>query len=323
MVLIVDSKLIAYNIGYSKDRSMVDVFEIVFNIAQQLEAEKQKRVKRIIFAFDFGKSDYRKTLWPHYKGGRNYSVMAEDFQTNYRELLPQLAAAIGIDVLGVEGVEADDLAGILISASSKSADIVCVTADRDWLQLGIENPHVSIFDPKQYKFLGSSCSSVAQFLVEKAIKGDTSDNIFGIYNCGDVNYCKFADAVFSNAKSYTGPFQQQLDFLNKEFIKFANSSPKFDIHQKYKDNGIITFEDLFHFNIKLGAIMTDQSLLTDTQKADFVNCAKAFKQNNLKSIAEIQSLAQKISGKRVGLFGDPLTIPTYQLEFYSKLKFNG
>ena len=308
MVIVVDSKLISYNVSYNPSRSLIDVFEVVQNICEDLEYERKDKVTKIIFVFDFEKSDYRLDLWPDYKAGRVYTAMPEDFQDNYRRRLPALARALGIDILGVSGVEADDLAGILISQYKGSEDIVCLTGDRDWIQLAIEFDHVSIYDPKQLKFLKSElCTTVDEFLVEKVIKGDSSDNIKGLKFCGKVCFEKFVKGLDDRP-------------MKEQFLQLADSSDKFDIYSDYSSFGIDTFDKMYDFNMQLGRIMDDISLLTDEQRGHYKAMVSEFRDDGRLDTAGIQRMAGVISGTRVGIFGDPLVIPDHQLEFYKKLK---
>lgn len=309
MVVIVDSKLVSYNVSYNPARSLIDVFEVVQNICEDLEYLRKDKVTKIIFVFDFEKSDYRLDLWPHYKAGRVYTTMPPDFQDNYRHKLPHLAKALGIDTLGVSGVEADDLAGILISQYRGEEEIVCLTGDRDWIQLAIEFNHVSIYDPKQLKYIQSdTCSTVEEFLVEKVIKGDTSDNIKGLKFCGDVCFRKFLNSIDGRD-------------MRTQFVELAENSKTFDIHEEYFSHGITTFEQLYDFNMKLGRIMDDINLLSDLQLIHYREMMVEFRNDNSLTIADIQAIAGDISGHRTGLFGDPLVIPEHQLEFYRKIKY--
>lgn len=308
MVVIVDSKLISYNVSYNPARSLIDVFEVVQNICEDLSYTRKDPISRIIFVFDYEKSDYRLNLWPHYKAGRVYTDMPSDFQYNYRNNLPLLAEALGVDILGVSGVEADDLAGILISTYKGSENIVCITGDRDWIQLEIEFDHVTIFDPKQLKYLTSStCQTVEQFLVEKIIKGDSSDNIQGLKFCGEVCFKKFIKALDGRP-------------IKEQFLELAYGNPIFEISKEYQAFGIKTFEELYDFNMALGRIMDDICFLSPSQRQEYASMVAKFSTRPAYNVAKIQAIAANISGARVGIFGDPLVIPQYQLDFYKSLK---
>jgi len=308
LVVIVDSKLISYNVSYNPARSLIDVFEVVQNICEDLEYECNDKVSQIIFAFDYEKSDYRLGIWSEYKAGRTYTTMPADFQDNYRHKLPLLAEALGINVMGVSGVEADDLAGILVKGYSGPEDIICLTGDRDWIQLSIEHDNVRIYDPKQLKFLHSEhCGTPEEFLVEKIIKGDSSDNILGLKFCGKVCFEKFLNEN-RGCKDW-----------KKAFLELANSSPKFVIHDSYIEHGVDTFEALFDFNLDLGRIMDSLKYLSPAQVKEYFAQRLKFKEDNSGTTADIQKLAAEISGSRLGIFGDPLVIPQHQLEFYRRI----
>lgn len=316
MIALVDSKLMAYNSSYNLERSMGSVFEDLRYVLEDLAYAHKDQVTKVVLGFDYGKSHFRKTLYPEYKGGRKYNRVPEDFQDNYRYKLPELAKALGLGVLGVEGVECDDLIGILLAGYTGTERVVLVTGDRDWLQLTIGKPRIIMYDPKQRQQITTDCKSIPQFLVEKIMKGDTSDNLQGIYNCGPVAYSEFAEKAFNDHRSYTGTYKEQLDFLYSEYLAFGQSHSKYRVHNKYHKFGVTTLEELFEYNLQLGEIFSDFSRMTEEQITEFLKAKDSLAKATPASIGEIQGIYQEIAGGRTGMFGDPISMDISTINYF-------
>ena len=298
---------------------MGEVFSDLMDVLLDIEHDRSQKFTKVIAGFDFGKSDFRRTLYPQYKGGRSYHLMPDDFQDNYRYELPHLANALGIPVIGTEGVECDDLIGILVETYNGPEDIVLITGDRDWLQLTIDRPNVTMYDPKQHREITTECKSVAQFLVAKTMQGDTSDNIYGVYNCGAVAYNEFVEDAFTDPRSYTGTYEEQLEFLFRKFTSFTESNKKYKVHKKYKVIGIETLEEMFRFNILLGAIFSDFTHMTDQQIHGFTLAKNTIATTVPAPISEVQCIVKKIAGTRMSMFGDPVKLPADVIDYFHRM----
>jgi DNA polymerase-1 len=98
-----------------------------------------------------------------------------------------------IPVIGVKGYEADDVIGTLAKRFKSSHDVVIVTGDMDELQLVDENVRVytlrrGFSDTVLYDVQAVESRygvSPQEFLITKALKGDTSDNIPGVKGIGE------------------------------------------------------------------------------------------------------------------------------------------
>ena len=155
-----------------------------------LNAIKELKPEYVVVAWDMPGKTFRHDLDEKYKATRK--------ETD-KDLVPQfdvtkdLLAAFEIPVIGVEGYEADDVIGTLAEQLKKQHEIVIVTGDMDELQLVDE--HVSIYtlkrgfsdtvlyDPAAVK--DRYGVTPEEFLVTKALKGDSSDNIPGVKGVGE------------------------------------------------------------------------------------------------------------------------------------------
>jgi DNA polymerase-1 len=144
--------------------------------------------------FDHG-ADARLALWPEYKGTR--PDMADDLRQQWPEFEP-LCAAFGFKVLGMQGVEADDIIGTLARRfAAPDLEVQIVSSDKDFGQL--VNDHVHVLD------IGKNVVMDRAGVIERwgvppekivdllALMGDTSDNVPGIPGVGPKKAAQFIE----------------------------------------------------------------------------------------------------------------------------------
>jgi DNA polymerase-1 len=151
---------------------------------------EQEDPNYLAVAFDTGKS-FRDDKFPEYKATRE--KMPEDLVPQI-ERIRELLDSFNIPRLEVDGYEADDVLG---SAANKAVmqglGVKIITGDRDLLQLVDERiivnlPGRSLSDAQDYlpadveDYLGVRPDQVVDY---KALVGDKSDNIPGIYGIGE------------------------------------------------------------------------------------------------------------------------------------------
>lgn len=107
------------------------------------------------------------------------------------------------------GMEGDDLAYWICrryaqtqTADTDKKEYICVTVDRDWLQLVDKNTKVWFSDSQtmvdRHNFQSvSGCINTEEFLLRKSILGDTGDNVKGVRGVGEKTYNKFANECFT------------------------------------------------------------------------------------------------------------------------------
>ncbi|MBT3713828.1 MAG: DNA polymerase I, partial [Anaerolineae bacterium] len=140
-------------------------------------------------AFDVGKT-FRHEMYPEYKGTR--AKMPDDLRPQI-ERIRQMVDIFNLPRLEMEGFEADDVLGsVALQASKEGLGVKIITGDRDLLQLVDERvivnlPGRSMSDARDYypadvvKKLGVRPDQVVDM---KALMGDSSDNIPGVYGIG-------------------------------------------------------------------------------------------------------------------------------------------
>ncbi len=158
---------------------------------------KKFNPKRVIIAWDVGKSQERLEIYPEYKANR----LSRDPQIT-KDIARQqvdcqkIFETLPVRQIAVNGVEADDIIGNLCERL-KGKKLV-LSNDQDFVQLVSNGVHLYL--PKQEKLLtGKSVDKflgfpVKHYVLWKSMVGDSSDNIKGIKGIGKVR----ATAIIRN-----------------------------------------------------------------------------------------------------------------------------
>ncbi len=178
----------------------------------------------IAVAFDFGKKTFRNKLYEDYKGTRKGTP--EELKSQF-PILKKILSAMSVKTIEIEGIEADDIIGVL----TKKFDLptVIFTGDKDSLQLidgttevwltkkGISD--VQIMNEKTLK--ETMGLEPYQIIEMKALMGDSSDNIPGVAGVGEktaldlLSKYKHLDGVYEHIDEIKGKLQEKL-VLNKD-----------------------------------------------------------------------------------------------------------
>lgn len=168
-------------------------------------------------AFDVGKT-FRHEMYPDYKGTR--AKMPDDLRPQIKRIR-QLVDSFNLPRLEMDGYEADDVLGsVARQAAEQGLGVKIITGDRDLLQLVNERvivnlPGRSMSDARDYypadvvKKLGVRPDQVVDM---KALMGDSSDNIPGVYGVGE----KTAQKLLAQYETLDGIYAH-LDEIPKRF----------------------------------------------------------------------------------------------------------
>ena len=172
----------------------------------------------IVVIFDAKGKTFRNDLYPEYKANR--PPMPDDLRTQIAPL-HQIIAAMGLPLLVIEGVEADDVIGTLAQqASDKGIETVISTGDKDMAQL--VNAHVRLINTMTNVELdeagvvekfGVRADQIIDYL---ALMGDKVDNIPGVEKCGPKTAVKWLaehgtlEQVIANADKVKGKIGENL-----------------------------------------------------------------------------------------------------------------
>lgn len=154
---------------------------------------EEEKPDYLTVAFDLHAPTFRHKLYDGYKGTRK--AMPEELREQV-PLMKEMLGAMGVNMVTLEGYEADDLLGTLARKSEeKGMDVTILSGDRDLLQLATEKVLLRL--PKTVKgkttvedyhapeVLARYQVTPPQIIELKALMGDTSDNIPGIPGVGE------------------------------------------------------------------------------------------------------------------------------------------
>lgn len=205
----------------------------------------QYKPSHVAVVFDAKGKTFRDELFEEYKSHR--PPMPDDLRAQI-EPLHAMVKAMGLPLLAVSGVEADDVIGTLALAAEKTGKPVLIsTGDKDMAQL--VSPNITLINTMNNAILGPDevvekygipPSLIIDFL---ALMGDSSDNIPGVAGVGEKtaqallqglggvkdiydNLDKVATLTFRGAKTMAAKLEQ-----NKEmaFLSYQLATIKTDV----------------------------------------------------------------------------------------------
>jgi DNA polymerase-1 len=174
--------------------------------------------EHIAIIFDSKAKNFRHELYPAYKANR--PKMPDELSAQV-EPLRAIIRAMGLPLLIIDGVEADDIIGTLaIAAEKNNIDTLIVTGDKDMAQ--IVNEHIKLLNTMtnevldanavQKKF-GVSPERITDYL---ALVGDVSDNVPGVPGVGPKTAVKWLqqygtlERVIEHAAEISGKIGENL-----------------------------------------------------------------------------------------------------------------
>ena len=166
----------------------------------------------IACVFDAKGKSFRNDIYPDYKANR--AAMPDDLRSQIAPI-HEIIKLMGVPLLMVDGVEADDVIGTLADqASHAGMSVLISTGDKDMAQL--VNDHVTLINTMNdavfdsagvVKKFGVRPDQIIDYL---ALVGDTSDNIPGVPKCGPKTAIKWLTqyqslaGVIENADDVSG-----------------------------------------------------------------------------------------------------------------------
>lgn len=208
----------------------------VINMLKRLITDYQP--EHIAVIFDAKGKTFRDDLYQAYKATR--PQMPPELAQQI-EPIHHIIRAMGIPLIMIEGVEADDVIGTLAhQATHAKIPTLISTGDKDIAQL--VNPYVTLINTMNNSFLteetvkekfGVPADRIVDYLT---LVGDTSDNIPGVPNVGPKTAAKWLqqygslDNLIENANSITGKVGENFrQFLPKIPLTKALVTIKHDV----------------------------------------------------------------------------------------------
>jgi DNA polymerase-1 len=196
----------------------------LFGIVNMLRAHIKEKPEYIAFVVDASGPTFRDALDPEYKAHR--PPMPDDMRAQIEPMM-KIVEALGLPILRVPGVEADDVIGTLaLQAADDGIDVTISTGDKDFAQLvrRLDNgAGVSLVNTMSGSRLDSDAAVMEKFGVRAdqivdllSLMGDTADNIPGVDKCGPKTAAKWLseygnlDSIMVNADGFKGKIGDNL-----------------------------------------------------------------------------------------------------------------
>ena len=166
----------------------------LFGIVNMLRGHIKEKPEYIAFVVDASGPTFRDDLDPQYKAHR--PPMPDDLRAQIEPMM-QIVEALGLPILRVPGVEADDVIGTLaVQGAADGLAVTISTSDKDFAQL--VRPGLALVNTMSGSRLDSDAAVIAKFGVRAgqivdflALMGDSVDNIPGVDKCGPKTAAKW------------------------------------------------------------------------------------------------------------------------------------
>jgi len=190
----------------------------LFGVVNMLRATLNAKPDYAAFVQDASGPTFRDALYAEYKANR--APMPDDLVAQVEPML-KIVRALGLPILRVQGVEADDVIGTLARrAAAEGIDVTISTGDKDFAQL--VEPRITLVNTMSGSVLDRA-GVVEKFGVPPervvdllALMGDSIDNIPGVPKCGPKTAAKWIaqygdlDGVIAHAGEVGGKIGENL-----------------------------------------------------------------------------------------------------------------
>ncbi len=182
----------------------------------------------LIAALDSQKPTFRSEEFSNYKAQRK--EMDEELKVQI-PLVFKSIDLIGITKLNCEGYEADDVIGTLVTKLKSEAEIFIVSNDKDMWQLLDTHVHVLIpntkggFEKIDQEEANKRLEFDKKYLIDfKALRGDVSDNIPGVYGIGEVTAKKLIEKYNTVEEIYKHIEEVTPETLKKKLVESVETA---------------------------------------------------------------------------------------------------
>jgi len=270
--------------------------------------------KYIVVAFDASKKTFRNELFDGYKATRK--PMPDELRSQIVPL-KEMLKLMNINTVEKEGLEGDDIIGIL-SKKFLDTETIIVTGDRDSFQLVDKytsvyftkkgTSDVKIMDPAALK--AEYGVSPKEFIDLKALQGDSSDNIPGVFGIGEktaltlIQKYQNLENLYEHIDDFSGKLKENLingkemAFLSRKLARIVTEG---DLDVSLKD---CVYD--FPFNAQVFDLFKYYDFRSLIKKDEYFNKALGQKEIKKFDIIEFddkektQNIVEKI--KKVGRF---------------------
>jgi DNA polymerase-1 len=190
----------------------------LFGVVNMLRATLNAKPDYAAFVQDAPGPTFRDALYAEYKANR--APMPDDLRAQVEPMM-KIVRALGLPILRVQGVEADDVIGTLARrAAAQDIEVTISTGDKDFAQL--VGPRITLVNTMSGSVLNRE-GVIEKFGVPPervidllALMGDSIDNIPGVPKCGPKTAAKWIsqygdlDGVIAHADEVGGKIGENL-----------------------------------------------------------------------------------------------------------------
>jgi 5'-3' exonuclease len=170
-----------------------------------------------------GSTEWRREIYPEYKSGRIYDV-DPTWNVLFSGIrnLQTLLLSYPVSQESIEKLEADDVMYAYAGFLANQGEVVIASGDGDMIQ-AVQDFGVKLYHPVNDKYVETP--KTYNHCLYKAIRGDKSDDIEGIYGYGEVKSAKLAEAIGkdSNAILQFNKEQREIVLRNLQLIEIKNN----------------------------------------------------------------------------------------------------
>ncbi|MDE4014591.1 DNA polymerase I [Glaesserella parasuis] len=267
----------------------------VLNMLKSLIAQVEP--SHIAVVFDAKGKTFRDELFEQYKSHR--PPMPDELRSQIQPLHAMIKA-LGIPLLSIEGVEADDVIGTLaVQASQAGKHVLISTGDKDMAQL--VNDHIMLINTMNNTLLdregviekyGIPPELIIDYL---ALLGDSSDNIPGVKGVGEktaiallqgigsmqaiyANLDKVAELSFRGAKTFAPKLEAEKETADLSYLLATIKTDvaldvTYDqlVTQPQQRDQLVELFSRYEFKRWLNEVMNDANPVTQTSAEKILN----------------------------------------------------
>ena len=291
----------AYHVPYLQALSTADgqptgAITGVLNMVRSLKKDFPNG--NIVMIFDAKGKTFRNDLYPEYKANR--PPMPDDLRSQIAPI-HNIITAMGLPLLVIPGVEADDVIGTLAKqAHEQGIETIISTGDKDMAQL--VTPHVRLINTMtdvelneagvEEKF-GVRPDQIIDYL---ALMGDKVDNIPGVVKCGPKTAVKWLaehgtlDEVIANADKVKGKIGENLrDALEQLPLSYLLATIKCDVELEQSAEQLQPTEPDIELLTSLYQEFELKRLLADLNKGSDKTSEQATTSKSSKAAKEVKT----------------------------------
>lgn len=193
-VLVVDSLNLAFRWKHQKALFFLDEY-----VRTVESLKKSYKASQVIILSDWGKSSYRREIYPEYKYNREKAreeqspedeAYFEKFFEEYLKIIEFYKSETSYPVFRFKGVEADDIAAHIVGKRKKYgfSTLWLISSDRDWdLLCNEQTSRFSYVTRKEITFDNYNEHyewTPEEYISIKCLQGDPGDNVPGVLKIG-------------------------------------------------------------------------------------------------------------------------------------------